>query len=179
MSLHEISPTELRLKPFTAFDRDWALVAAGDEDGFNMMTVSWGGVGTFWQRPVATVYIRSSRYTKTFVDSHDLFSVSFLTPGHRKALNLCGTVSGRDVDKVAKSGLTSVFLSGGQDVLEVPSFAEAALVLICRKALVIPLAPETFIDPDAKDAMYGGADMDNYHTMYIGYVEKAYSSATK
>ncbi|MCI1934579.1 MAG: flavin reductase [Atopobiaceae bacterium] len=179
MSLHEISPTELRLKPFTAFDRDWALVAAGDEDGFNMMTVSWGGVGTFWQRPVATVYIRSSRYTKTFVDSHDLFSVSFLTPGHRKALNLCGTVSGRDVDKVAKSGLTSVFLSGGQDVPEVPSFAEAALVLICRKALVIPLAPETFIDSDAKDAMYGGADTNNYHTMYIGYVEKAYSSATK
>jgi flavin reductase (DIM6/NTAB) family NADH-FMN oxidoreductase RutF len=175
MSLHEIPTSEIDLKPFVAFDRDWALVAAGDKDKFNMMTVSWGALGTFWQSPAATVYIRSSRYTKTFVDSHDLLSISFLTPGYRKALNVCGTLSGRDVDKVAKSGLNPIMLDSGQGS-EVPSFAEAELVLVCRKALVAPLGPALFIDPKADGAMYGGSDKGDYHTMYISYVEKAYAS---
>ena len=51
---------------FSEFDQVWALVTAGTPDNFNTMTISWGGMGTLWGKPVATVYIRTSRYTHEF-----------------------------------------------------------------------------------------------------------------
>ena len=44
-------------KSFEVFDKDWALLTAGEKGGFNSMTVSWGGFGTLWNKPVATVYV--------------------------------------------------------------------------------------------------------------------------
>ena len=44
---------------FSVFDKKWALLTAGDKDKFNTMTVSWGGLGTLWSKPVATVYVRT------------------------------------------------------------------------------------------------------------------------
>ena len=41
----------------SVFDKKWALLTAGDEAGFNTMTISWGGLGTLWNKPVATVFI--------------------------------------------------------------------------------------------------------------------------
>ena len=46
---------------FSVFDKKWALLTAGNKDSFNTMTVSWGGMGTIWGKPVATVYVRTSR----------------------------------------------------------------------------------------------------------------------
>ena len=34
------------------FDEKWALVTAGDLDDFNAMTISWGGMGTLWNKPL-------------------------------------------------------------------------------------------------------------------------------
>lgn len=62
---------------FSQFDQVWALVTAGTPDNFNTMTISWGGLGTIWGKPVATVYIRTSRYTHEFVDANDYFTISF------------------------------------------------------------------------------------------------------
>ena len=56
---------------FSQFDRKWGLVTAGNEESFNTMTISWGGLGTLWGKPVATVYIRGSRYTHDFVEKSD------------------------------------------------------------------------------------------------------------
>ena len=52
---------------FTQFDKKWALVTAGNADSFNTMTISWGGMGTIWNKPVATVYVRTSRFTHEFI----------------------------------------------------------------------------------------------------------------
>ena len=62
---------EFRTDIFSQFDRKWGLVTAGNKDAFNTMTVSWGGLGTLWGKPVATVYIRTSRYTHDFVEGND------------------------------------------------------------------------------------------------------------
>ena len=42
------------------------------------MTASWGGVGVMWGKPSATCYIRQSRYTKTFVDDSEFFTLTVL-----------------------------------------------------------------------------------------------------
>ncbi len=42
---------------FSQFDKKWALLTAGDKDKFNTMTISWGGLGTLWGKPVAVTYM--------------------------------------------------------------------------------------------------------------------------
>lgn len=62
---------------FSQYDKKWALLSAGKPEDFNTMTISWGGLGTLWNKPVATVYVRRSRYTHAFMDREDYFTVSF------------------------------------------------------------------------------------------------------
>lgn len=166
MAFVEVSPKELEVNPFSKIGKQWMLVTAGTPDFFNTMTASWGGVGVMWGKPSATCYIRQSRYTKTFVDESEYFTLTVLKDGCRDALNLLGSKSGRDMDKMHESGLTPVMVEGQ------PTFEEAKLVLICRKAC------KTFIGPDDMTAenvekWYGDRD---YHTMYIGEIVAAYEA---
>ena len=100
------------------------LVTAGDAASHNTMTASWGGLGVLWGAPVATCYIRQSRYTKEFVDGSDLFTLSFLDPAvWRRQLSYLGRVSGRDEDKIKAAGLTPVAVDG-TTILHMPLYRE-------------------------------------------------------
>ena len=112
MTFEKIGLTDIELAPFTAFDKGWGLVTAGDAKKYNTMTVSWGGLGTLWNKPVATIYIRPQRFTKQFVDANDRFTVSLFDGDHKRELGVLGTKSGRDGNKVAEVGFTSVELAG-------------------------------------------------------------------
>ena len=90
---------------FRKFDKQWALVTAGTPEHYNTMTISWGGLGTLWRRPVATVYVKKNRYTFEFMEQSDYFTVSFYPEEQRRALSLLGSTSGRDGDKIAAAGL--------------------------------------------------------------------------
>lgn len=116
-----------------------------------------------WNKKVAFVVIRPQRYTKEFIDGSASLSLSLLDDSHRKTLNYLGTVSGRDEDKVGKSGLTVAHAG------ETPYFEEANTVLICKKLFAQEYQPESFIDTTIDAAMYPGKD---YHTMYIVEIEK-------
>ena len=149
---------------FTLIGEQWMLITAGTPEHCNTMTASWGGLGVLWGADVATCYIRPQRYTKEFIDKEELFSVSFLKDGHRDALKLCGSVSGRDHDKIKEAGLTPVFIDG------VPAFEEADTILICRKMYRTSMNPADFIDKDADSKFYPEKD---YHDMYIAEIVKA------
>ncbi len=144
----------------SVFDKQWALLTAGTEERFNTMTISWGGLGTIWNKPVATVYVRTSRYTHDFMDENEYFTVSFYPEECRKVLGVLGAKSGRDMDKMHDSGLTPV--SAGASM----SFREAEVTLVCRKLfrqmLDIDAMPETV----ARQMYEGQAP----HDMYIGEI---------
>ena len=106
MALKEVKIEDLTFNPFTKIGKEWMLITAGNEEKHNTMTASWGGVGIMWGMNVATAYIRPQRYTKEFVDAEDMYTLSFFKEEYRKALNLCGTKSGRDCDKDKEAGLT-------------------------------------------------------------------------
>lgn len=163
MSFREISAEELDFNPFTRIGKDWMLITAGDEEKFNTMTASWGGAGVFWGKNVVTCYIRPQRYTKEFVDAADQFTLSFFGPGHRDALNLCGTVSGRDCDKAAKAGLTPFYTDG------TTAFEEAQLIFVCRKLYADEMPAGQFIARENDEKWYPNHD---YHTMYIAEIVK-------
>lgn len=145
---------------FGIFNDVWALLTAGDKDGYNSMTISWGGLGTLWSKPVATVYVKPVRYTHQFMEKSDYFTVSFFSEEHRNALMLMGMKSGRNADKVKEAGLTADFLENSV------MFKEAKTTLLCKKIykqdLDVGNMPE-----DVVKAFYTG---EAAHTMYIGEV---------
>ena len=88
----------LECNPFKKISKEWRLVTAGDEKKRNTRTASWGGVGIMWGKNIATAYIRPQRYTKKFMDETGMYTLSFLSEDYRKALSVCGSVSGKDVE---------------------------------------------------------------------------------
>lgn len=163
MSYKEINVEELQFNPFSKIGKQWMLITAGTKDKFNTMTASWGGVGVNWGKNVVTTYIRPQRYTKEFVDANDIFTISFYKEEYRKALNICGSISGRDEDKVAKAGLTPYFVD------DTVAFAEAEMILVCKKLYQTVLEPEGFLD-NAKELDGKWYPQKDYHTMYISEV---------
>lgn len=142
---------------------DWGLVTAGNGEKLNTMTVSWGAVGELWGKDMATVYIRPQRYTEEFLNANNYFTLSFY-PKEKKAIHsVCGSKSGRDVDKVEEAGLTPCFYE------KAPYFEEAKLVLVCRKVAKSKFEPEQFIDGTIEDKWY---QVKDFHYIYYGEIEK-------
>lgn len=166
MALEEVDIKDISCNPFTTISKEWLLVSAGGPDNVNMMTASWGAMGVIWGKSAITCYIRETRYTKGLLDECPGFGISVLPEKYRKALTLCGTKSGRDIDKVKATGLTPEYIDG------VPVFKEAKLAFVCKKVLAQTLSPDGFIDPNAKKNWYTtGENLRNYHTMYIGTIQ--------
>lgn len=145
---------------------DWMLVTAGKKEHFNTMTASWGGVGFLWNKPVVFVFIRPQRYTFGFIEPEPMFTLSFFTEAYRSALQLCGTKSGRDTDKVAETGLTPMATANGNMF-----FREAKCVLECKKLYTDDLRPEDFLDKSLAEQWYPAKD---YHKMYVAEIVNAW-----
>lgn len=166
MAFKEITPYEITENPFALIGQNWMLITAGDAQNCNTMTASWGQLGIMWGKPVAQCYIRPQRYTRQFVEAQPRYSLSFFnSEAYRPALNLLGTKSGRDGDKIAEAGLHTTQLGGA------PAFEEASLVLVCRKLYVQDLKAENFLEQDIVQTMYPAQD---FHRMYVGEIEKVF-----
>ena len=166
--MKEIAVSELQMNPMTLIGDSWMLITAGTEDrGYNTMTASWGHLGSIWGHsgglPTSVIFVRPQRYTKEFVDREPLYTLCFFPAEYKKALMLLGTHSGRDGDKVAAAGLTPVFGNG------YTYFAEASLVLVCRKLYQAPVIEEGFLDKELMNDCYPNKD---FHDLYVGEILK-------
>lgn len=166
--MREIAFSDLQFNPYNLIAKDWMLVTAGNaERGYNTMTASWGHLGSIWGhgggKATAVIYVRPQRYTKEFVDREGYFSLCFFDEKYHKALGYLGTHSGREEDKVGMVGLTPVFTEN------TTYFAEARLVLICRKLYQQPMKEEFFVDKEVVEDCYPNRD---FHDLYIGSIEK-------
>ncbi len=142
---------------------DWMLVAAGNfENKFNMMTANWGGLGWLWNKPVAFIFVRPQRYTYQFTERENYFTLTFYEEKYRNILNLMGSKSGRDMDKINKSGLTP-FETENKSI----AFKEARIILECEKIYAAPVSENNFIDKSIPGKVYPNKD---YHMMYIGEI---------
>ena len=162
----KIDPTTYTLAPIQKISRDWMLITAGTQNGFNTMTASWGALGFLWNRPTATCYIRPNRYTFEFMEKNDVYSLCFFDEAYRPALTLLGRKSGRDSDKIKESGLTPVCDSETGAMY----FEEAQEVLFLKKLYYSDLDTGTFLDDALHAANYN--ETNPYHRMYIGEILK-------
>lgn len=128
----KIIPFEkLILRPSHIWSDSWFLLSSGNfqTKEFNSMTVAWGSLGYLWQMPFVQVFVRPSRFTFQYIDKFETFTLCAFPEQYKKALNYLGSKSGRDGDKISQSGLTPV----PSTRVEAPAFAEAELIIECRK----------------------------------------------
>lgn len=156
---------------FTSNGFNWfrhaLLLAAGNEQQSNAMTIGWGGIGTLWRKTAVTVYVAEKRYTKQFMDQSQYFTVMAFSNRKEEIMEYMGTKSGRDGDKAEALGLHTAFTEHGA-----PYYVEADMVLECRTMYAAPLTPEHFTD-DVPRQMYANFPA-GLHTMYIGEVVNAW-----
>lgn len=146
---------------------DAELLAAGNKEKSNAMTIGWGGIGTLWGRTALTVYVAEKRYTKEFMDKESYFTVMAFDVEQSKVLRYMGTKSGRDGDKAAALGLHTAYTANGT-----PYYTEASMVIECRIMYAAPFDPQYF-KSDVPKRMYANFPA-GIHSMYIGEVINAW-----
>jgi len=162
----KIVPYEsLLLKPFDMWANKWFLLAAGDFKSrkFNVMTVAWGSFGTIWNKPFAQIFVRPTRYTHEFTENFPYFTLSAFSEKYKEELQLLGSKSGRDEDKLAETGLTPE----PSTKVDAPSFKEASIVLECRKIYKDEMNPKGFMNAEIMSNYPGER---NFHTIYFGEI---------
>lgn len=161
--MREINVREIKDNVIKMISDDWALLTAGNEEGFNTMTVSWGGIGELWGKDVAFIFVRPQRYTKDFIEREQKMTLSFFGGERKKEMGLCGKVSGRDVDKFKETGLTPAFSDGTVYV------KEAKTVLVLKTIARTEMTPDSFLDGSIDESCYPNKD---YHIVYIAEIVK-------
>ncbi|MDR2009363.1 MAG: flavin reductase [Bacteroidales bacterium] len=160
----KINATDIPDNVIKLISQDWMLITSGNKESFNTMTASWGALGEIWGKDASFIMVRDSRYTYEFLEENDYYTLSFFSENYRDALQLCGTKSGRDTDKVKESGLTSLELESGT-----MAFEEARLIIECRKLYSEPFKKESFTDDELFEKIYNEDD-NSIHTLYIGEI---------
>ncbi|MCD6355799.1 MAG: flavin reductase [Anaerolineaceae bacterium] len=157
---------ELRINPFTLWEKDWLLLTSGDfaKASYNSMTVGWGSFGYLWKKPIVMVVVRPTRFTYKFIEDYSTFTLCGFPEEYRKALTFLGTKSGRDSDKMDACGLTPIFA----DTVESPTFKEADLSIEVKKIYLHDFNPGKFLDPQIEKQY----PSKNYHRMYFGEIKK-------
>ena len=137
-------------------------------DRVNSMTIGWGALGTDWNKPVFTAYVRESRFTRELLDKNPEFTVNIpLDECDRKILGVCGSKSGRNTNKIAECGLTLV----PSDIVSVPGIKELPLTLECK--IVCRQKQEPALIAEHYRSMFYPSPEDA-HILYYGEIVNAY-----
>ena len=153
----QYAPQVLQQLPKGAF----LTVSHGGRD--NTMTIGWGSLGVIWGKPVFSVLVRPSRFTYGLLEASGEFTVSVPLADMAKALGVCGSKSGRDLDKFAAAGLQK--LPGIK--LATPVIGGVGLHYECKVVFKQPMNP-ALLDAGINAASYPSGD---HHTNYYGRSE--------
>lgn len=146
------------------------LVAQGKDEKPNPMTIAWGSIMYAWNRPIFVVLVRDSRYTYKLMEESESFTVNLFDKSYNKAMGVCGSKSGRDVDKFKETGLTP----GQSRTVGTPIIDEAFLNIECKIVMKSEMNP-ALVDPEIVRAHYQAEiPGQTYHTFYYGEILDMY-----
>ena len=103
------------------------MVSCGTLEKANIITVGWCGVLST-RPPRMYVSIRPERHSYSIIDSTGEFVVNLTPASLVEVVDYCGTVTGKKVDKAAKTGLT---LSPSEKV-SAPTIENCPMALECK-----------------------------------------------
>ncbi|MHB0859231.1 MAG: flavin reductase family protein [Anaerolineae bacterium] len=133
----------------------------------NVMTIGWATIGIIWGKPILTVLVRPSRYTYEFIEDSGVFTVGVPTSEMRRWVGICGSRSGREMDKFGEHQITT---TPGQKVPAVTIDA-CPLVYECSVVHTNDVIPAN-LSQEIEVGAYRGSD---YHRLYYGEVLGAYA----
>ena len=177
MTKKQINVTDYAGDILKALTHGGILVTTKNGEKINSMVIGWGTLGTNWGRPTFVTYVRQSRFTKEQLDANPEFTVNIpMGDFDRNILKVCGTLSGRNIDKVKEAGLTPV----DPEVISVPGIKEFPLTLEC-KVMYAQKQELSLLPEDMRERMYPrnvgpeapGANRDE-HTSFYGEIVSAY-----
>lgn len=153
------------------------LMTTKNGDFVNSMVIGWGHIGIEWGKPIFVAYVRESRYTKTMVENHGEFTVNVpVGEFDSNIIKICGTKSGRDLDKIKELGLHLV----ESDHVSVPGIQEFPLTLECnviyKQKQDLTAIPAQILEryyPEVPGADFAGETRD-FHYAYYGEIVGAY-----
>ncbi len=153
------------------------LITAKASGKVNSMSIAWGTIGIEWNRPIFVAFVREGRYTRELLDENPEFTINIPYGEYNKdIIKVCGTKSGREVDKVDFLGLTLT----ESDMISVPGIKELPLTLECKVVHrqlqdknTIPDSIKMSSYPSDVDSNFYGSNKD-YHVAYYGEIVKAY-----
>lgn len=160
--MKEIGIRELKENFVSMISDQWALLTSGNIQNYNMMTVSWGGIGELWGKDVCFVFVRPQRYTFEYMEKNEYFTLSFYGGEYKKELGICGSKSGRDTDKTALTGLTPI------EVGDTVSFKESKVTVLLRKIAYQDMKPDGMLAPE----IMGNYAAGDFHRTYVGEIVK-------
>ena len=143
-----------------------AFLTVSDGERTNTMTISWGFIGFMWNKPQFITVVRPQRYTKQVLEgAADSFTISIPFDGKlNEALSICGSRSGRDIDKSAIVHFIS------SRTVDSPVVEGCGMYYECRinlsQQIDGTLLPQEIIRQYYKD---------DFHFMYFGEIVDCYS----
>ena len=131
----------------------------------NTMTIGWATPGIIWGLPIMTVLVRPSRYTYSFIEESGVFTVNVPTAEMRDFVQLCGTRSGRELDKLAQVA-TSMARN-----LNCVTIDPCPVVYECRVVHWNDVQPGN-LTPEVRAGSYPKGD---FHRLYFGQIVGAFA----
>ena len=175
MTKREINPFDYAADIFKAMPRG-ILLTSEAEDCVNAMTIGWGTLGIEWGVPIFAAYVRESRFTYELLERTGEFTIcvpygeNYSAPIVGKAIGICGSTSGRDLDKFIKAGLHAV----DADLIRPPAIKEFPLTLECRVVFEEVQAAKKISSRFKKFYPTDADGAQDPHVAYYGEILKAY-----
>jgi flavin reductase (DIM6/NTAB) family NADH-FMN oxidoreductase RutF len=163
MSKVEVPFDQYLKEAAAALTRDGALLASLDPSGRpNAMAIGWGCIGVIWGKPIYLALVRPSRYTYACIEATGDFTVNLPYPEQSDEVTLCGTKSGRDLDKFAACGFTPLPGAGIKSV----GIAECGVIYECRVVHYNDVVPAAL----AAEITAGAYPAGDFHRCYFGEI---------
>jgi flavin reductase (DIM6/NTAB) family NADH-FMN oxidoreductase RutF len=127
----------------------------GKDGKANVMTAAWAGICCS-APPCVGVSLRKATYTYGNIMEHKAFTVNVPSEDYIKQVDYFGIVSGKDVDKLSRAGLTPV----KSELVDAPYVKEFPLVLECKLLDTVEIGLHTqfigeILDVKAEGAVLG------------------------
>ncbi|MBS7642657.1 MAG: flavin reductase family protein [Candidatus Bathyarchaeia archaeon] len=129
---------------------------------YNLMTIGWGFLGIIWRKPCFIVAVRPSRYTHRLIEETNVFTVNVLPKGMEHIASYCGSVSGREHDKLSELKIKA---SRGVKV-DAPVIHGCPIVYEC----IVRYRFKLDRDKIPRDVMVIAYPSDDFHTLYLGEI---------
>ncbi|MHA2247662.1 MAG: flavin reductase family protein [Candidatus Hodarchaeales archaeon] len=114
------------------------LLSCGTLENANIITLAWSGVMCS-KPPIISASIRPQRYSYHLVVELQEFVINIPTADQLEAANICGTKSGKDIDKWKECSFTPV----KAEKVSVPLILECLINIECKVIRTIDIGTHT------------------------------------